>query len=340
MATAEVSTVVALRCKAFDLHRAGHRARAAEYTSRALAAAQALGEPDCLVVAHLQVELAQDALSSAERAELDHERRAALFSAAVDHCLAAVATLQRRKAAGTLRAGRCRPAEEAFDLQTHFHTAKAYRQDGMSLPSDADAARLASQMGYQALLIAGFVTLYIVDCRGRGQLALTPEQLRVAFTFVALVADEMGQQPPSQSELGHLALPREGTFLRSSRTLLNNANFWRQHDEPGFSRVTASMERLERTLGRQRRFIDEGLQAAIRCAENGKIADAAAAAAPGLRLCGLARCGAREEHPSHFKSCAACRIPVYCCKECQSEDWPSHKAACKAARKAAAENAD
>jgi hypothetical protein len=59
----------------------------------------------------------------------------------------------------------------------------------------------------------------------------------------------------------------------------------------------------------------------------------AAAAAPGLRSCGLASCGAREAHPNHFKSCAACRIPVYCCKEHQTEHWPDHKAACKAARK-------
>jgi hypothetical protein len=60
----------------------------------------------------------------------------------------------------------------------------------------------------------------------------------------------------------------------------------------------------------------------------------AARTAPGLRSCALARCGAREEHPSHFKCCVACRVPAYCGKECQTEDWPNHKAACKAARKA------
>jgi hypothetical protein len=38
---------------------------------------------------------------------------------------------------------------------------------------------------------------------------------------------------------------------------------------------------------------------------------AAAAAAPGLRSCALASCGAREAHPSHFKSCAAYRTPAY-----------------------------
>ena len=62
---------------------------------------------------------------------------------------------------------------------------------------------------------------------------------------------------------------------------------------------------------------------------------AAAAAVPGLRQCALSSCGAREAHPAHLKSCGACRIPAYCCKEHQSEVWPAHKAACKAARKAA-----
>jgi hypothetical protein len=62
---------------------------------------------------------------------------------------------------------------------------------------------------------------------------------------------------------------------------------------------------------------------------------ARAAAAPGLRTCALASRGAREAHPDHFKSCAACRVPFYCSKEHQTADWPSHNAACKAARKAA-----
>jgi hypothetical protein len=89
----------------------------------------------------------------------------------------------------------------------------------------------------------------------------------------------------------------------------------------------------------QRRGVDEAIRDADREHDASRNAAAAAAAAPGLRTCALASCGARERHPSHFKSCAACRIPVYCCKEHQTEDWPSHKKACKAARKAAADSA-
>ena len=58
--------------------------------------------------------------------------------------------------------------------------------------------------------------------------------------------------------------------------------------------------------------------------------------APDLRSCALPGCGAKEAHPTHFKSCAACRAVVYCCREHQVEGWPGHKKACKAARKAAA----
>ena len=57
-------------------------------------------------------------------------------------------------------------------------------------------------------------------------------------------------------------------------------------------------------------------------------------AAPGLRSCALDGCGASEAHPAHFKSCAACRAVVYCCREHQVAGWPGHKKACKAARKA------
>ena len=58
----------------------------------------------------------------------------------------------------------------------------------------------------------------------------------------------------------------------------------------------------------------------------------------GLRSCGLTSCGAKEAHVDHFKRCGACRAAVYCCKEHQVQAWPAHKAECKAARKAAAED--
>ena len=62
----------------------------------------------------------------------------------------------------------------------------------------------------------------------------------------------------------------------------------------------------------------------------------AEAAVRGLHTCALAGCAAKEVHVSQFKKCGACKTVAYCCREHQVEDWPAHKAACKAARKAAA----
>jgi hypothetical protein len=116
MATPDFSAAWALFAKATGLHHAGHLARAREYTSRALAAAQAVGEPDCLIVARLQVDTTTDMLDAADAAT-DAAQRAGLFRSATETLSALMATLQRRKAAGTLLAGACRPAEEAWHGQ-------------------------------------------------------------------------------------------------------------------------------------------------------------------------------------------------------------------------------
>jgi hypothetical protein len=67
-----------------------------------------------------------------------------------------------------------------------------------------------------------------------------------------------------------------------------------------------------------------------------KAVAAARMAARTLRGCSLAACAARETYPAQFKHCGACKAAAYCSKEHQTADWPAHKAACKAARKAAA----
>jgi hypothetical protein len=68
---------------------------------------------------------------------------------------------------------------------------------------------------------------------------------------------------------------------------------------------------------------------------------AATAAARGLHICALPTCGAQEVHASQFKRCSACSGVIYCCKEHQVlQDWPAHKAACRAARKAAEQSAE
>lgn len=60
-----------------------------------------------------------------------------------------------------------------------------------------------------------------------------------------------------------------------------------------------------------------------------------AAAASQLRRCCFGGCGAREARAFQFRLCSSCKTVVYCSKDHQTADWPAHKAACKAARKAA-----
>lgn len=62
---------------------------------------------------------------------------------------------------------------------------------------------------------------------------------------------------------------------------------------------------------------------------------AADVARHGLRTCALPACDALEAHPGHFKKCGACKTVAYCGREHQQQDWPAHKASCKAARAAA-----
>ena len=59
-----------------------------------------------------------------------------------------------------------------------------------------------------------------------------------------------------------------------------------------------------------------------------------------MRNFALAACGAKEAHQKLFKMCAGCKAVVYCSKEHQEDDWPSHKTACKVARIAAAADDD
>jgi len=46
-------------------------------------------------------------------------------------------------------------------------------------------------------------------------------------------------------------------------------------------------------------------------------------------LANCACCHKRESWETRFKTCNACKMVLYCCKECQEADWPNHKTFCK-----------
>ena len=82
---------------------------------------------------------------------------------------------------------------------------------------------------------------------------------------------------------------------------------------------------IENFAQKRAEWVDKSARARLAAAEGGR-----------LRECALPGCAANEAHVAHFKACSACKASVYCCREHQVAHWPQHKAACKAARKAAA----
>ena len=94
-------------------------------------------------------------------------------------------------------------------------------------------------------------------------------------------------------------------------------------------------ERAENPLRvvRQQLVLNKLFKALLRAHMGGAVATSR------RRCCALPGCGAVEARYLHFKRCAGCRAVVYCCLEHHAEGWPAHRRACKAARKAQAEEA-
>ncbi len=112
--------------------------------------------------------------------------------------------------------------------------------------------------------------------------------------------------------------------------------FFRTSNKKWTVHFLAAWRRLQSSGVLQRRGILQSLSAVTAHNTHAAVTAAATAAARGLHyFCALHTCGAHEVHASQFKRCSACSGVVYCCKEHQVQDWPAHKAACRAARKAA-----
>jgi hypothetical protein len=157
MAAVDVSRVVALVNKATTLENRGHWARAAEKFAEAVAAAQALQQPDCLIVAHLQASHANALLGHAQTAGVPEARRVELMRCAFLELLpAAMASLQRRMTAGMLLAGACRPHEVAWCAATTAHAdalaANVPNAAPRVLPTAAEMSAWSAYVGYDAYM--------------------------------------------------------------------------------------------------------------------------------------------------------------------------------------------
>lgn len=311
MAAAGLDALRALDKKASELLKKAHYARAAEKLDAAVVAAKALGHADCLITATLQVEAAVAWFSQgAAPGVLGADRDAAMKRAAL-HLPEAHAVLERRKAAGTLQSFKCRPAEVAWGAMRARLTTAGVRKC------------LAPFVGYEAFLLAASVELDSFDYTDMGRIA-------ELVSFVVSAADMM-LQPRENFEC---PIPGEIGFVTSLQR--GYSNIVATAAAPLFRALLDAWRRLESSGLLQERKLDLMCGIVKRGLDTMMATDEARHASAVLHTCALETCGAREVHESQFKKCGACRTAAYCSKEHQTTDWPSHKAACKAARKAAA----
>jgi hypothetical protein len=128
----------------------------------------------------------------------------------------------------------------------------------------------------------------------------------------------------------------EAVLVRNAQVVIEEEQrFCATSGSESHARILAAWRRLQSSGVLQRRGILQGISTVTAYNTRATATAAATAAVRGLHFCALPTCGAQEVHASQFKRCSACSGVVYCCKEHQVQDWPAHKAACRAARKAA-----
>ncbi len=227
--------------------------------------------------------------------------------------------LERRRIAGTLLYGKCAPHEVEWARQI-------VGGDSPEMPRDTVEVS-ALLTGYETFLIEAYLALaWLYECR---DLVPTAEQRPKVFSFVITALDLMCLPRPHKNgslhgEVAPWARVRQvlskKTLSSSDREALQAAN----------NRLQASGIEAQRQM--------ELTSQVSRAHFNASVAKAQADnAARGLQSC--AHCGAREVHVKQFKRCSACKTIAFCSRDCQLANWPAHKAACKAARKEAAEAA-
>jgi hypothetical protein len=319
----------------------GHFAHAARKLGEAAAVAEQLHAPDCLIASFLRAEqikithLVSDACilpaGDEKREALLHGADAELFTVTLP---AVLASLERRKAAGTLLGGGCRPMEVEWYLQREIPANAEEKYGCVRVAARREACTASSFIGYEAYLTAASCLLRINLFPCTYTTAVPPSaDLLEACGFVAHDVKMMKKPRPFARQVELPAEPDFASVLQEAARAFVDAS---AHAGVGFL-LARAWQRLERGGVLEERNVARSCAESLERGNARAAAAADAAAARGLRCCALEACAKRESHVSHFKLCSACKTVVYCSKAHQAEDWPSHKAACKTARKAAAE---
>jgi hypothetical protein len=315
----------------------GRFARAAEKLGGAAdEAAKELAVEDCLVVAFLRavqagVLLCHTLAPTVTVAEVDEARqtvKAVLLPQLVS-------TVTRRKAAGTLLPGSCRAAEEAW-----FRAALEAKtlQEGMPVEvGHAVAKAFASHLGFETFMHTAKVALEVLLF---DPISMSREMQLSHAAFIVSAFEVMAHPQALPSVVvngickGVLPSVPERILAQIVPIRLLDKHSVSSLDREALSLMVAAWRRVERSGAIAMRMLGVEHDPSSSIAA-GFDAAAAEAAVRGLRECALAGCASKEVHVSQFKRCAACQQAFYRCREHQLADWPAHKAACKAARKAA-----
>jgi hypothetical protein len=333
---ADYSNVLALCGKALKSFNTGGFARATAYYAEAFEAARALDPAaDCMIVACLQSWYAYAMLVHADRSRMAPSEKVPVLLKLVSILDAAAAALQSRRAAGSLKSVGLRPAESAFALT---FSQLQYKHAGVEKPPSAIVAESAGLTIYTTYMKVAIcivqsqsevvALLATSDVVGLAQQPDVVFNMRARYDFVASALDLIAEPRTEAPSLSSEAQLVEYVDKAAKAGLLPTPS------------MDAAWQRLQRSgVIQERDILSIGTESLKEVTAKVESVAAAKAVARGLRSCALAACAAREVHASQFKACGACKTVVYCSREHQLADWPAHKAACKAARKASAVSA-
>ena len=322
MSSEVLAQVLEFTNKAGTLVNKGHVMRAAEIYGRAAEVARALGA-DNLVVVDMQLRQANMVNLS-----MDGVRNAAGPGFYAAHCAkvvamlsAAMEALERRRVTDTLLEGKCTREEELH------YGAQMQRHD--PLITSAEVASKVALVGVSTLFrAAANATNVLSQAR-----AFAPDCSCAHFQhftrYVVMAVELMQQRWRQKKAFIDVEAAFTEAFCKAALAAPANGLEARL-----VGQLEDALQRLSHSGMLQEREFAQLLDAESRAGAALKATVRNSASVPGLRSCALPGCGAKEAHPQHFKRCAACHTVVYCRKDHQLADWPRHKAACKAARKA------
>ena len=327
----DLAPVYELAKKAKELSQKGHLLRAADYYGRVADAARVLGEDNLVLVS---ARLNKGAMlysyclllitGAAPLGESSH------CSAALAESIALisenVASLERRRLAGTLLEGKCTALEEAW-----FGGELLEHEEGLTSHETLSMVKL---VGYEQFLRTATSVAPFFSTALHYHAVSDAQSQQFVRHFVQAV--ELMQLPRRNTVN---PLPHETLLYEALCLAVDQSGPGRLGDLRLTQVLTDAKLRLERSGVLRTRNITARALESTGPQEAYEAAVLHSMSAPDLRSCALASCGVKEAHPQHYKTCAACRGVAYCCKEHQLAHWPSHKAACKEARKAAASGA-